>query len=308
MPLKCWKEASWSGFTKSVLFQFIFPKINFLRKIKIEISPLFFVYFFVVLPSTSIIMIFKTKKEKKYTFVEFGEGHPIVLLHGLMGGLSNFEQTVNYFSQKGFKVYIPQLPIYDLPILNTNLNSIAKFVGKFIKDKVGGPVTLVGNSMGGHVGLILTLAKPELVHSLVLTGSSGLYERSFGETFPRRGDRDYIKKKTEEVFFNPEVATEQLIDEVFDVVNDRMKGIKTVLLAKSAIRHNMAKDLPKIHVPTCIIWGKNDTVTPPEVALEFDRLLPNSTLYWIDKCGHAAMMEKPEEFNEILYNWLKDKV
>lgn len=308
MPLKCWKEASWSRFTKSVLFQFIFPKINFLRKIKIEISPLFFVYFFVVLPSTSIIMIFKTKKEKKYTFVEFGEGHPIVLLHGLMGGLSNFEQTVSYFSQKGFKVYIPQLPIYDLPILNTNLNSIAKFVGKFIKDKVGGPVTLVGNSMGGHVGLILTLAKPELVHSLVLTGSSGLYERSFGETFPRRGDRDYIKKKTEEVFFNPEVATEQLIDEVFDVVNDRMKGIKTVLLAKSAIKHNMLHDLPKIKQPTCIIWGKQDNVTPPDVAEEMDRQIPNSELFWIDECGHAAMMEKPEEFNEILYNWLKDKV
>ena len=80
--------------------------------------------------------------------------------------------------------------------------------------------------MGGHIGLILTLAHPELVHSLVLTGSSGLYERSFGETFPRRGDRDYIKKKRRS-FYNPEVATDELIDEVFGVVNDRMKGIKT---------------------------------------------------------------------------------
>ena len=257
---------------------------------------------------TRHFMIFSTKKEKKYTFLESGEGHPLVLLHGLMGGLSNFEKTISYFSSRGFKVYVPQLPVYDLPILNTNLNSIAKFVARFIEDKIGKKVTLVGNSMGGHIGLILTLAHPELVHSLVLTGSSGLYEKSFGETFPRRGDRDYIKKKTEEVFYNPEVATDELIEEVFEVVNDRMKGIKTVLLAKSAIKHNMLNDLPKIKQPTCIIWGKQDGVTPPDVAEEMDKQIPNSDLYWIDECGHAAMMEKPEEFNEILYHWLKDKV
>jgi len=75
--------------------------------------------------------------------------------------------------------------------------------------------------------------------------------------------------------------------------------------AKSAIRHNMAADLPKMETPTCIIWGKNDKVTPPNVAEEFDQLLPNSELFWIDKCGHAAMMEKPEEFNEILLTWLQ---
>lgn len=253
-------------------------------------------------------MIFTTKKEKKYTFIESGEGHPLVLLHGLMGGLSNFDNMISYFSSKGFKVYVPQLPIYDLPVLNTNLTSIAKFVAKFIEDKVGKPATIVGNSMGGHIGLILTLARPDLVHSLCLTGSSGLYEKSFGDSFPRKGDKEYIRKKTQEVFYNPDVATDELVDEVFSVVNDRMKGIKTVMLARSAIKHNMQKDLPHILVPTCIIWGKQDNVTPPDVAEEMDRQIPNSDLYWMDECGHAAMMEKPEEFNEILYNWLKDKV
>jgi pimeloyl-ACP methyl ester carboxylesterase len=56
-----------------------------------------------------------------------------------------------------------------------------------------------------------------------------------------------------------------------------------------------------MHVQTCIIWGRNDKVTPP-CAEEFKQLLPNSTLYWIDKCGHAAMMEHPEEFNRLLKN------
>ncbi|KQT22333.1 alpha/beta hydrolase [Chryseobacterium sp. Leaf404] len=253
-------------------------------------------------------MIFKTKKEKKFAFVEAGEGHPLVLLHGLMGGLSNFEKMVSFFSEKGFKVYVPQLPIYDLPVLNTNLTTIAKYVITFIETNIGKPVTIVGNSMGGHVGLILTLARPDLVQNLVLTGSSGLYERAFGDSFPRKNDRSYIRKKAEEVFYDPTVASEELVDEVFSVVNDRMKGIKTVMLARSAIKHNMLNDLPKISRPTCLIWGKQDNVTPPDVAIDMNKFIPDSDLFWIDKCGHAAMMEKPDEFCEILYSWLKNKV
>lgn len=250
-------------------------------------------------------MIFKTKKEKKFSFIEAGEGKPVILLHGLMGGLSNFDNTVRYFSDKGYKVFVPVLPIYDLPVLNTNLTTIAKFVAKFIEEKVKEPATIVGNSMGGHVGLIVTLARPELVEHLVLTGSSGLYERTFGDSFPRKSDKEYIKKKTEEVFFDPKVATPELVDEVFSVVNDRMKGIKTVMLARSAIKHNMLHDLPKIKIPVCLIWGRQDNVTPPEVAIDMHKELPNSDLFWIEECGHAAMMEKPNEFNELLYSWLQ---
>lgn len=250
-------------------------------------------------------MIFKTKRSKKHDFIEAGEGHALVFLHGLMGGLSNFEETVAYFSSRNYKVYVPELPIYDLPILNTNLTTIAKYVVKFIEENIQEKVTLVGNSMGGHIGLILTLARPDLVQNLVLTGSSGLYERSFGDSFPRKSDKEYIRKKTQEVFFDPNVATDELVDEVFAVVNDRMKGIKTIMLAKSAIKHNMLNDLPKITCPTCLIWGKEDNVTPPGVAIDMNKFLPNSDLFWIEECGHAAMMEKPEEFNDILYNWLQ---
>lgn len=253
-------------------------------------------------------MLFKSKKEKKFKFISEGEGRPIVLLQGLMGGLSNFTKLISFFSSKGYKVYFPELPIYDLSVLNTNLTSLAKFVARFIEEEVGEPAIVVGNSMGGHIGLILTLSRPELVTHLVLTGSSGLYERSFGDSFPRKNDREYIKKKAQEVFFDPNVATEELVDEVFSIVNDRGKGIKTVMLARSAIKHNMQKELHKIKAPTCIIWGKQDNVTPPEVAVEMDRLIPDSELFWIDECGHAAMMEKPDKFNDILHRWLETKL
>jgi len=77
-----------------------------------------------------------------------------------------------------------------------------------------------------------------------------------------------------------------------------------VQIAKSAQRNNMANEISSIKVPTCLIWGLNDTITPPHVGHEFNRLMPNSELYFIDKCGHAPMMERPLEFNEILENFL----
>ena len=249
-------------------------------------------------------MLFNLKKQKKYSYIEEGNGHPIVLLHGLMGGLSNFDELMKFFSTKGYKIYAPEIPMYDLPILNTNVSNIAKFVVRFLNDVVKQPATLVGNSLGGHVGLVVTAEHPELVHSLVLTGSSGLYEKSFGETFPKRGNYEYVKRKAEEVFYDPKVATKEIVDDVFATVNDKKKAIKTLYIARSAIKHNMKHQLKDVQTPVCLIWGKQDSVTPPEVAVEFDEGLPNSTLFWIDKCGHAPMMEHPHLFNDLLYGWL----
>lgn len=247
------------------------------------------------------------KKEGKFSYTEAGEGQPIIVLHGLMGNLSNFEGVFDYFSTNGYKVLIPELPIYTLPILKTNVKSLAKFLKDFMKFKGIDEAILLGNSLGGHVALYFSKLNLQNVKALVLAGSSGLYEKSLGDTYPKRGDYEYIKKKTEEVFFDPKVATKESVDEIFAAVNDRNKVIRTLALAKSAIRHNMANDLPKLNTPACVIWGENDNVTPPEVAVDFQKLLPDANLFWIEKCGHAPMMEHPEKFNEILHAWLKDR-
>lgn len=249
-------------------------------------------------------MIFNIKREKKYFYLEEGEGHTLVLLHGLMGGLSNFNALLKFFPQKGYRVIIPSLPLYNLPLFHSNISNISKYVIQFLIDINIYNVTLIGNSLGGHLCLEIIKKKPELVHSFVLTGSSGLYERSFGETFPKRGNYEYVKKKSQEIFYNPKIATKELIDEVYHIVNDRLKAIKILYIAKSAIKYNMAKDLPFIQKPACLIWGKQDNITPPKVAEEFHRLLPYSELYWIDECGHVPMMERPEKFITILENWI----
>ncbi|MCM4165017.1 MULTISPECIES: alpha/beta fold hydrolase [unclassified Arenibacter] len=246
----------------------------------------------------------KIIKEGKYRYIEMGEGTPIIILHGLMGGLSNFHGVMNHFPPKGYKVLVPELPIYDMPLLKTNVMNFAKFLQGFIEHKALKESILLGNSLGGHIGLLHTKLYPKKVKALVITGSSGLYESAMGDGYPKRGDYEFIKKKAQDVFYDPEVATKEIVDEVFATVNDRIKLVKTLAIAKSAIRHNMSKDLPHMFTPTCIIWGKNDNVTPPNVAEEFHALLPDSDLFWIEKCGHAPMMEHPQEFNTVLDAWL----
>ena len=251
-------------------------------------------------------MVFEINKEKDFKYIEEGDGLPIIILHGLMGGLSNFNGVITFFKDKGFKVLMPVLPIYDLPILKTSVRELSSFLDRFIKFKKIKKFVLIGNSLGGHIALYYTKIFNR-ANGLVLTGSSGLYEKGMGSGYTKRGDYNVMKKKVEEVFYDPRVANKELVDEVFETVNDRNKLIKILAMAKSAIRPNMGKDLPKMKLPCLIIWGKNDNVTPPEVGIEFNNLLPNSDLVWIDKCGHAPMMEHPEKFNEILLDWLKAK-
>lgn len=249
-------------------------------------------------------MAIEVKHEGDYSYVDEGQGPVLLLLHGLFGALSNWEAVVNKFSPN-YRVIIPLMPVYSMPLISTGVGSLAKFVHKFVQYKKIDEFTLLGNSLGGHVGLVYTLDHPEKVKAMMLTGSSGLYENSMGGTFPKREDYNYIKTKVEYTFYDPQTASKELVDEVFEIVNNRDKVIRILAMAKSAMRHNMAKELPNIKQETCLIWGKNDTVTPPEVAEEFKTLLPNATLNWIDQCGHAPMMERPEEFNVILEAFLK---
>jgi pimeloyl-ACP methyl ester carboxylesterase len=251
-------------------------------------------------------MEYEIHKEGKFEYVEVGVGQPLMLLHGLFGALSNFSDLIEHFRHT-HKVIVPILPLYDLDLLHTTVKGLAKHVQQFIDHKGYDQIHLLGNSLGGHVGLVYILSHPEKIKTLTLTGSSGLFENAMGDSYPKRGDYEYIRAKTAETFYDPAVATKELVDEVFEITNSRIKVIKIIALAKSAIRNNLGEELGQIKVPTLLIWGKNDKVTPPFVAEDFHKLIPNSELAFIDQCGHAPMMEVPNAFNEILEKFLKEQ-
>jgi pimeloyl-ACP methyl ester carboxylesterase len=246
------------------------------------------------------------KQDGKFKYIE-SEGGDInlLLLHGLFGALSNFKGIIDHFQGK-CNVIVPILPIFELPIRKVSLAGLVDYVNEFVEYKGYQQAHLLGNSLGGHIALLYALAYPERIASIILTGSSGLFESAMGTSFPKRGDYEYIKKKTEATFFRPEVASKELVDEVFDIVNDRNKAIRVIATAKSAIRHNLSDKLHHVKAPTLLVWGKDDQVTPAFVGEQFHQLIPHSQLVFFDECGHAPMMEHPALFNQHLENFLDE--
>ncbi|MBP9740562.1 MAG: alpha/beta hydrolase, partial [Chitinophagaceae bacterium] len=138
-------------------------------------------------------MNYQIKEKDKFKYLEEGEGEPLLLLHGLFGALSNFADLIEHFRQT-HKVIVPMLPLFELDIFHTSVGGLQKHVHKFIETMGYNNIHLLGNSLGGHVGLVHVLKYPEKIKTLTLTGSSGLFENGMGDSYPKRGDKDYIRK------------------------------------------------------------------------------------------------------------------
>lgn len=231
----------------------------------------------------------------------------LVFLHGMFGGLSNYDPLLEQLS--GYTIYVPSIPVYDFDTKDLTIPKLGQWLYGFCKQmNIQSPV-LVGNSMGGHIALEYAVQYPEMISSLVLTGSSGLLERDFGSTCPRRNDREYIRKQAALTFYD-DLIDDTILDEIIDVITTPAKLTNLLAITRSTHQHNMEEQLPEIAHPVLLIWGRNDEITPPGVAESFHRLLPEAQLKWIDKCGHAPMMEHPQTFALYLNQFideLKDK-
>ncbi len=240
-----------------------------------------------------------------YRYIHQGEGEPyLVFLHGLFGSLSNFAPLVEYFSRCA-SVYVPLLPIYSMPLKEATVEGLVNYIHDFLAQLNLPPVVLIGNSLGGHIALLYALRYPEHTRALILTGSSGLYERTLGTEYPRRNDYQFIRERAQMTFYDPSFVTDELVQEVYEAVNNRESALRIISFSRSAMRSNLRHELPAIQQPVCLIWGRQDRITPPEVAEEFHQLLPNSELHFIDRCGHAPMMEQPDQFITIMEGFLR---
>lgn len=249
---------------------------------------------------------YNIKEHQDYRFIKVqkrSDQPVLVLLHGMFGGLSNFESLIDHLQDR-YTLFVPEIPLYELKNKQLSISFLSSWLKKVLTEHGWDQVILIGNSMGGHIALDFALKYPKRAEALVLAGSSGLFENEFGDSVPRRGDREYIRERAELTFYDPEVVTESLVDEIMEVVNQKKKLIKLLRLARATHTYNMESLLSEIEHPTLLVWGEDDQITPPEVAYTFERKLPDATLRWISECGHAPMMERPNAFMDELQDFL----
>jgi pimeloyl-ACP methyl ester carboxylesterase len=238
------------------------------------------------------------------SYLDEGEGKVVILLHGLFGSLSNFDGLIHTLSKK-YRVILPQLPIFQCDLKDANLDGLFSFLERFVDILKLDNFSLLGNSLGGHLGLKYVLAHPHQVNNLVLTASSGLFENALGSSYPRK-DRESLRAKIGETFGDPKFATDELVDNVIEIINNKLKLIKIIKMAKSATRQNLQNELHKINNHTLLIWGSLDTITPDFVAHQFQESIPNATLHFIEGVGHAPMMEAPKIFADIVLQFYQN--
>lgn len=242
-----------------------------------------------------------------YQYLDLGpvtQRPPIVLLHGMLGSHTNWSATQEALAALGYRVLVPVLPVYDLPIKQTSVRGLAQFVRGFIEALELGKTVLAGNSLGGHVALLYASAYPEDVPAMVLSGASGIYESAIGTSTMRRNDREFIRERAAFTFYDPVHATEELVDDLVEIVNDRGRAVRLIKMARAAQQETVLEVLGGLTMPTLLVWGEDDQITPPDVGTEFQDRLPNAELHFLDECGHAPMIERPAEFNALVGDFL----
>ncbi|MCS7297653.1 MAG: alpha/beta fold hydrolase [Bacteroidia bacterium] len=241
----------------------------------------------------------------KYAWAGSPEAPPLILVHGLFGALSNWDSFLHYVGTQ-YALYVPLLPISEESPIEPSLEGLVQYLWYFYEGEKLPPAVWIGNSLGGHLALLIAHRYPQAVRALVLTGSSGLFEEGMGSSFPRRSSRDYVTERVRYTFYDPRHATPDLIEEIYTLVNDSAKALRILKIARDAQRHFIGPLLRQISAPTCLIWGLNDSITPVSAAYGFFYLLPHAQLHFIDECGHAPMMEQPERFHAILRRFLQE--
>lgn len=230
---------------------------------------------------------------------------PVLLLYGLMGGIGNWDDTITALSERGFRVIVPEFPIYSFPVRETNLAGLVEFVHEF-SNAIGIEEAVIGgNSLGGHIAALFAHAHSDRTRALILTGASGIFEVDLGNSIMRRRDKKYLRSRIEKTFYDPAMCTHEMLEYVIEVINDRDRAVRLIRLARSVQNGSVRDLLPKISAKTLLIWGANDQITPLEVAETFHQGIPDSELRFIDRCGHAPMLEQPEEFNTLLIEFLE---
>lgn len=240
--------------------------------------------------------------------VDIGEGPDTILfLHGLFGTPEHWRAVMESLAGQ-YRVIAPQLPIDPKPGRRKKgmktVGDLSAVVAQMVEKLQLDSLVICGNSLGGLVAIDLCVQQPGFANGLVLAGSAGLFERSPIRGLRSRPTKEFVRSTVFGILHDQSFVTDELVDHWHRAVSDR-DYVRFLLRVSRATRDRCVEDeLCKLNLPTMIIWGSEDEITPPSTGREFQRLIAGSQLEFIDNCGHAPNWEQPEEFAQRLNTFL----
>lgn len=261
-------------------------------------------------------------------FWVLGDGQSsAILLHGLGGYLENWEDNVAAIAQSR-RVYALDLVGFgrsDKPHVKYSIPYLTEFVHEFMIVQDIDRTALIGESMGGAIALQFALQYPQLVEKMVLAASVGFGKEGsiflrimslpiLGDLFARPS-REGTAQFLRQIFHDQDLITDDWIEESFEMSS--LQGAKRCFLSalrsicniwgvRSVVYQPILNRLELIEVPTLVIWGAQDRFLPVRHAHQAVKRLPNARVHIFDSCGHVPNIERAEEFNALVLDFLSN--
>jgi pimeloyl-ACP methyl ester carboxylesterase len=262
-----------------------------------------------------------------------GSGQPLLLLHGVADSAHSWQWVMPTLART-HQIYAPSLPGFGnsaKPDIDYSPHFFTTFVTAFLDNLGLQRVSIVGNSLGGLIGMRLALSAPDRVNSLVLIDSAGLGREISptlrGLTLPGAGQllaavgqteagaRSWAFSVSNLLFANPDrvpsVWREQLyrmarMPGYLEATVGAVRGGNTAVAQKK--REIMLDQLPQLNMPTLVIWGEQDRILPAHQAQASVDRLPQGQLALLPNCGHVPQIEQPEQVQTLLEQFLNSRV
>lgn len=253
----------------------------------------------------------------KLHYLEAGKGAPVVLLHGLGGDGSRWAPNIAPLARDFHVFALDQIGFgqSDKPLANYHTGMLAEFLADFLKAVNLPKASLVGNSMGAGVALYTAVHFPQVVDRIVLADGGGF--RAAGATAPVAPTADALRRRqlqnsvtreeTREffkiLFYDKRLVTDRMVDEQLAM---RLRSAFTITKMQEAGERGTLTEsaVRSVKAPTLILWGKYDELANPAGADRLEQAIPGSRKVIIDNCGHLPQLEKAEEFNHLVREFL----
>lgn len=246
---------------------------------------------------------FTERSVGNHIFLERGSGRPLIFCAGLAGSIDNIFE-IGLALSESYRFIVPYLPIYDMPLAECTIPRLGEYLETFLEDLGLEEAIFIGSSMGGGASLHYALRPGHRAKGLVLCGSSGLSTIPMQKGFLRRKDFSYVKGTVEDVFFNPATPSASMVKDVYDAIQKTDIALRFIRFTRSTANDQLHDRLHGISVPCLLVWGKQDRITPFEIAGIFQELLPDSETHYLDRCGHVPTQEHPGEVLCLVRNFL----